>query len=225
MITQADILTKICRAPLFSGVGSSELQSLISGCGIHRYSRGIEVIHLQKTYDGFYFIYDGAIKLYFLSKNGEEESAGSISSGNTFGEENIFMTDPLPVYGRTKKQTTLIYISRDSMLTLLRQSPLLSMQMMGLLSQRLYLMTRELESVCTLSAHERVMHYFVTELTSNLSIDSSLHLTETKAEVASSLHLTPETFSRVIHSLEDEGVISVDGKKIQIHDKQKLGLS
>ncbi len=222
MVTHVDILAKITKAPLFAGVGSLGLKNLISGCGIHSYAKGVEVIQLQQTYDGFYFIYDGAIKLYFLSKNGEEESAGSISSGNTFGEENIFMTDPLPVYGRTKKQTTLVYISRKSMLALLRQSPILSMQMMGLLSQRLYLMTRELESVCTLSAHERVMHYFVTEITNNMSNDSSLYLKETKAEVASSLHLTPETFSRVIHNLEDDGLISVKGKKIHIYDEQKI---
>ncbi|PCI72389.1 MAG: hypothetical protein COB26_00290 [Piscirickettsiaceae bacterium] len=222
MVTQTDVFNNIAKAPLFAGVSSSDLKSLLSGCVIHEYASGVEVIHLQRTYDGFYFIYNGAIKLYFLSKNGEEESAGSISSGNTFGEENIFMTDPLPVYGRTKQRTTLVYISRESMLTLLRQSPILSMQMMGLLSQRLYLMTRELESVCTLSAHERVMHYFLTEITNNMSVDSSLHLKETKAEVASSLHLTPETFSRVMHSLEDEGLISVDGKKIHIYDEQKL---
>ena len=44
-------------------------------------------------------------------------------------------------------------------------------------------------------------------------------------QVASSLHLTPETFSRVIHNLEDEGLISVDGKKIQVYGDPKEALS
>jgi CRP-like cAMP-binding protein len=36
------------------------------------------------------------------------------------------------------------------------------------------------------------------------------------------LHLTPETFSRILHHLAEEGLITVSRKKIDIHDVEQL---
>jgi len=225
MALTSKIALHMSKAPLFASVEAMSMEKLVAACKLQEYARGVEVVQKQKIYEGCYFIYKGCIKLYFLSKSGKEESAGYIKNGSTFGEVNLFMKDPLPVYGRTTMKTTLVFIPRAAMLDLLGRSPIVAMQMMVLLSQKLYSMTQELELVSTLSAHERVMHFIVTELTKNIPGNSNVNIKDTKAEVASSLHLTPETFSRVIHNLEEDGVISVQGKKIQVHDKHKLGMN
>ena len=43
-----------------------------------------------------------------------------------------------------------------------------------------------------------------------------------KATVASRLSLTPEYFSKVLHELEAEGLITIDKRDISIIDVQRL---
>jgi len=40
--------------------------------------------------------------------------------------------------------------------------------------------------------------------------------------VASTLNLTPETFSRVLHALEKEEIIGISGRDIEIKDPVRL---
>ena len=40
--------------------------------------------------------------------------------------------------------------------------------------------------------------------------------------IASRLNLTPETLSRIFHDLSDAGLISVQGKRITLHDPARL---
>lgn len=41
-------------------------------------------------------------------------------------------------------------------------------------------------------------------------------------QIASFLNITPETLSRVLSKLKDKKIISIEGKKIQIKDREKL---
>ena len=43
-----------------------------------------------------------------------------------------------------------------------------------------------------------------------------------KASVASRLSLTPEYFSRVLHELEEQGLIAIDKRDIRVLDRKRL---
>jgi Mn-dependent DtxR family transcriptional regulator len=47
-------------------------------------------------------------------------------------------------------------------------------------------------------------------------------LPATKQVLASRLNLTPETFSRVLRGLSADGLITVDGRRITLHDVPRL---
>ena len=50
----------------------------------------------------------------------------------------------------------------------------------------------------------------------------SVSLPVSKAIIASHLNLTPESLSRILHGLAEEGLIRVEGKRIHIPDIEKL---
>jgi CRP-like cAMP-binding protein len=50
----------------------------------------------------------------------------------------------------------------------------------------------------------------------------SFELDTAKGVIAARLSVKPETFSRIIKNLRGEGVISIDGSKITIHNRDAL---
>ena len=49
-----------------------------------------------------------------------------------------------------------------------------------------------------------------------------VHLGERKRDIAAQLAITPETLSRLMASLSRQGVISVDGYIVSVHDRAAL---
>jgi CRP-like cAMP-binding protein len=47
-------------------------------------------------------------------------------------------------------------------------------------------------------------------------------LPTSKQVIASRLNLTPETLSRIFHDLSDAGLITVQGKRVTLHDPLRL---
>jgi len=50
----------------------------------------------------------------------------------------------------------------------------------------------------------------------------TVSLPASKATISSRLSLTPEYFSRVLHELETQGLIEIDGRNIRILDARRL---
>jgi Mn-dependent DtxR family transcriptional regulator len=53
-------------------------------------------------------------------------------------------------------------------------------------------------------------------------LDIHLTLSANKNVIASTINITPETFSRILHNLSDIGLIKVEGKDVWIRDMGKL---
>jgi CRP-like cAMP-binding protein len=51
---------------------------------------------------------------------------------------------------------------------------------------------------------------------------ATFELPASKQVIASRLNLTPETFSRILHSLSQAGLITVKGKRITVPDITRL---
>mgnify|MGYP006164983605 CR=1 FL=1 len=67
---------------------------------------------------------------------------------------------------------------------------------------------------------QRVIGYLLQVADSD--VPSEIALPTSKQVIASRLNLTPETLSRIFHDLSDAGLISVQGKRITLHDPVRL---
>ena len=91
--------------------------------------------------------------------------------------------------------------------------------MLGSMSQRLRMQLREIDELSLQSATCRVASYLVKQA----PVDSDVfELPVAKQVVASRLSVKPETFSRIIKSLSDDGVIQVAGSRVTILDRPAL---
>lgn len=205
---------------LFGDLEPKCLASLAPHCRILNYQRGETVFHKGDRADGFYLVLDGLVKLYFVSERGNEKIVEVLKPGMTFGEAVVFIGERYPVSAEALQLSRLLYVQRDGLFETMRRNEQMAPRLLAGLSRRLHGLIGSMEAVCVLSSRERVIGYLLNELADRS--DGSVTLPSTKAVVASTLNLTPETFSRVLHALEREEIIGIDGRHIRIKDPDRL---
>ena len=61
--------------PLFSDIGSAELERLAKGCQLRRFERSEMVFRMGEPCDSFHVVVVGQVKLFVISPSGQEKSS------------------------------------------------------------------------------------------------------------------------------------------------------
>jgi CRP-like cAMP-binding protein len=221
MHIEAKALDRILSSmPLFSGLSPECLAVLAGSTRMLSFGRGETVFRKGDSADGFYYVFDGKVKLFFVSERGNEKVIEILTPGLTFGEAVMFIDKPYPVYAETMSESHLLYIQREGLMEAMARHEQMSRRLLAGLSRRLHGLITAMEAVCVQSSRERVIGYLLSEM--ERSGGSSMELPATKVAVASMLNITPETFSRILHGLEKEGLLSIDRRRIRALDQKRL---
>jgi CRP-like cAMP-binding protein len=143
-----------------------------------------------------------------------------VGPGEMFGEASMFLERPCPVYAQALSKTQLVFFRRGLIIEALRRSPDLALAMIQGMSHRHIRLIRDVEICCLQPAAERVVSYILdnAQLLEDSGDEASLPLPAGKAVIASNLNLTPETFSRELHQLADQGLVDLVKRTIRIRD-------
>ncbi len=215
-----DLAITLRRIPLFASLDDDELATVAQGTHRHRLKRGEILFQKGDPSLGFYYLVDGQMKLALLAPDGHERVLELIHPGMTFGEAVMFIERPFPAYAEALRDSTLLFIPRAPLLAAIRGNPGLALKLLAGLSVRLHGMVREIEALSTRSAMQRVIGYLLADHGNDAP--DTLPLPASKALIASRLNLTPETFSRVLHDLQERELIAVDGRTIRLLDRAGL---
>lgn len=208
--------------PLFSGLATECLSSLSAYCRVYRYPKSETVFRKGDPSQGFYYVLEGKVKLYFVSERGTEKILEVLTPGMTFGEAMAFIEQPFPVFAETMARSSLLFVQKEGLFSAVRDHPQMAMRMLSGLSRRMHSLVDVVESLCVMSSRERVIGFLLAELEKRGNIRGAVELPATKAVVASLLNLTPETFSRILHSLEKDRVVHIRGRHVEVLDPDKL---
>ncbi len=200
---------------LFQGISPFELESLKREVVKIELDKGLSLFQKGDNADACYILVYGLLKLAIPASSGSHKVIELIRPGQCFGEAMVFLEEPYPFYAETLEPSLLIKIPKKALFKLLEQSPSIARQMMTGLSYRLLGFIRNLERQSTHNAMHRVIDYLVQ--TAQTQETTEIRLELKKNVVASILNLTPETFSRMLQQLVEEGLISVRASRIDLY--------
>jgi CRP-like cAMP-binding protein len=215
-----ELLATLRDIPLFGTLDDDELASVAHAVHRHRLRRGEMLFQKGDPALGFYYLIDGQVKLALLAPDGQEKVIELLQSGNTFGEAVMFIGRPYPAYAEVLRESELLFIPRTQLIEALHSNPGLALKMLAGLSMRLHGMVQEIEALSTRNSTQRVIGYLLAD--HGHEDPDTLPLPASKALIASRLNLTPETFSRVLHDLQQRQLIAVDGRTIRLLDRGAL---
>lgn len=219
-----DILGCIARQPLFLELDAEQLKLIAAQTREIHVSRGEMLFQKGDPAKGFYLVLKGQVKLAFPSIQGNEKVVAIVGSGQTFGEAAMFLGQPLPVRAEALTNTQVLVFAGNAIFSLLEADPQFARKLLAGLSHRLHQLVQDVELYSERSSTQRLIGYLL-QLCPPVEGDAcpvAFDLPTSKQVIASRLNLTPETLSRILHDLTDEGVIEMNGRRIRIPNPDAL---
>ena len=165
----------------------------------------------------FYLVLDGKMKLSRLSLNGGEKVIEVVKVGHTFAEALMFLEKPnYPVRATSIGKSELMAFDNNKFLGLLRESVDTCFRVMGDMSMRLRHLIKEIDDLTLQSASGRVAGYLCGNYIFKNQERIEFDLDAPKGVLASRLSVQPETFSRILHTFSEQGLVRVKGGHIEI---------
>lgn len=209
--------------PLFKQLDSEEISRIAEGATEIDTPRGSILFRRGDPCIGFHIVIFGQVKLALQAPQGGEKVVDLMGPGQSFGEAEMFLGRPYLMNAETLVDSKLLHVAKETVLAELELDPEFARHVIADLCYRLHHLVTDLESVSLRSGTQRVIGYFVSRLQENGGDNSfTITLPASKSVIASWLNLTQAHFSRILHELSAEELISVKGRKIKIPDVSRL---
>jgi CRP-like cAMP-binding protein len=206
--------------PLLSRLSDVELQRVSAHALRQSLDEGQWLFSQGDPAKRFYLVQSGQIRLFRLSPEGAEKVIEIVSPGQTFAEALMFLNAPrYPVCAAALGPAEVIAIDARDFAAMLRESVDTCFVVLGALSQRLRGLIGEIDNLTLHTAKSRVARYLLAHCPEDRR---AFELDVRKGVLASRLSVKPETFSRVVKQLTQDGVIEVHGAHITILDRDAL---
>ncbi len=219
---QIDIGRVLANLPLFQQLRESEIANLAAGTREIGLSKGRILFQKGCLLDGFYVTVYGQIKLAFSSPQGNEKVVSLVGPGQSFGEAVMFMERPCPVMAQALEDSRLLYIAKRGIFAAIDHDSAFARRLLAGLSMRLHGLIQDVEDYSLHSSTQRVIGFLLQLASTPASGSVICELPASKHVIASRLNLSPETLSRILHSLIESGLITVHGRRIVVQDVARL---
>lgn len=204
--------------PLFGALGKSQKQWLLSVGQSVSVAKGELIFQRGEPCGRLFVLLTGHVKLAVPSDRGQERVIEFLSPGDAFGEAAL-LTDHLTIAdAQALDDCELLALRAEDVMTAVTKVPRFAQQLLTTLSRRVESLFRDMESVSLRSAAQRVAEYLLRQP----RVGNQAKLPFHKRAIASKLGLQPETFSRSLQQLAANGLISVRGARVIIHDPERL---
>lgn len=213
----------LANIPLFREMSPEDIERIAQGTRELHLARNDVLFQRGDPSNGFYVVVYGQIKLALSSPQGIEKVVELFGPGQSFGEAVMFMGKPYPVYAQALADTLVLHIAKSVVFGGIDSDPAFCRKMLAGLSIRLHRLIHYVESFSLRSSAQRVIGYLLQDLEEiREGQDICISFPANKNVIASNLNITPETFSRILHNLANDGLIEVKGKDVRICDVARL---
>lgn len=213
--------TGIATNMLFQGLPGDQLSEIERIAVIRSYGRGETIFFDGDEANGFYIVLEGKVKIFKMSFQGKEQILHIFGAGQPFGEVPVFHGEPFPATAEALVKSKTLFLPRKEFIDLVTNSPSIALNMLAMLSMRLRRFTSQIESLSLKEVPARLASYLL-YLSEEQGGKEEVELEISKGQLASLLGTIPETLSRILSKMSDEGLIAVKGKQITLLDRVGL---
>jgi CRP/FNR family transcriptional regulator len=205
--------------PYFRPLDESTLAS-IAAVTVRRLYQPDEVIFLEgEPCAGLFAVHSGHVKIYKVSPEGREQILTIIGPRDSFNDVAVFDGGPNPANAQAMDATEVCIIERPTLVSLFDRYPKLAQAVVAVLAARCRMLVGMVEDLSLRSVTGRLAKLLLDQAAQG---QDAVPLT--RQQMAARLGTIREMVSRALRELEDEGLVSRDGRQIVIADRAALEL-
>jgi CRP-like cAMP-binding protein len=214
------ILEALKGSHLFSALSDEQLERIRRHSHVTDMVDGESLFYQGDNATSFYLVLSGRIKLSLVSPDGKEKVVEIMQEGASFAEALMFMDQPhYPVTATALSPSRVVVVNSREFKHMLRESVDTCFLLMGAMSYRLRGLIREIDALSLDTGTVRTVSYLLRQAPPDAS---RFELEIAKSVIASRLSVKPETFSRILKNLHEREIVSIEGRKVTIHDRDAM---
>ncbi len=208
--------------PIFNHLEGEQMEEVMKVTKSFSYKKGEVLYREGDSSASLYIVSKGKIKIYRLSESGKEQLVRILNPGDFTGELALFRESIHEAYAEAMSDTDVCMISRNDLQEFLLKYPTISLKILSEFSNRLETSEKQTTRFATEKVDTRIA-LFLAECLDGEDGSMEIELPMSKKDLASYLGTTPETISRKLADLEDEGFIRQKAsRRIEILDLDGL---
>ncbi len=205
----AEMIEQIRRLHLFSSLTPADVGQILEGAEIVLASRETDLFMQNDPADCYYILLSGQVALLVTDKAGRKSIIEVVKQGDTFGEEAIFDRGRFPFGARTLEKSRLIRVPADAFFQNISKDFRFVLLMMASISSHLRFLVKQVGELKLKTTEQRLASYILA-LAGDHEGNLKIRLPYDKKILASQLGMKPESLSRALAKLREQGVSTVD---------------
>lgn len=208
---------------LFAGLEQSAFDSLAAHVSAKQIEKGAVLFHRGDSAANFFYLDAGLIELNLIAASGEKKVLEVVSPGRTFAEAVAFMREQkYPVTAEALTESALCQIPINAYIDLVYTNPDACMRLLSDVCRHLHARVREIENLTVQNARSRLASYLLEHIVETDDDEATVRLELPRHVIASRLSIQPETLSRLLRNLVDEGILTIEDRVIFVHSLARL---
>ena len=224
--SSSDIRIMMDEHVFFGGLRAEDRDAIIELGQQREAASGSILFHHGDPYRGFYLLLAGSVHIYRLSESGRMLVLHVIRPGESFAEVPLFEPNPNPTYpatAETLEDSRLLFIPAEPFLRFVDERPRACLHMLGEIARRQREAVRQLDALSLQDVQGRLARHLAERAAGSTEANAAtIQLDIPKSVLAAELGTVPETLSRALRSLEQEGLIRSDSSAITVEDMDGL---
>ncbi|NRG30872.1 Crp/Fnr family transcriptional regulator [Niallia circulans] len=215
------------RVPIFYSLSDLEIKKITDVVHHKLFKKGEMIIEEGDISTSLYIIHSGKVKLSKLTIQGKEQIVHLLTTGDFFGESNLFHDDMvMNLSCHALEDTKICVLKKQDFDQIMLSNPGISFKLLKTITKRLS-HTEDLARMLATKDPEVRIADMLLEFCEKFGTEHQntvlITLPITREEISSYVGLTRETISRKLAKLVDKGILSLIGnKQILIYNKGKL---
>ena len=203
--------------PLFSGLSNEALAEIEQHGSVKSYKKNTIVINQDDETYSLYVILSGSVKVFVSGEDGREAVLNHQQAGDYFGDLALIDKQPRVASVMTTEPSKFMIISREDFLACLSKNPEIAVNLIKPMTSRIRMLAKNVSSLALLDVYGRVARILLEQAEQKGDVLVTDKLTQ--QEIADMVGASRAMISRILKDLKEGGYISIEKKRITIHQK------
>lgn len=222
-----DKMAALRRTTLFGELNETELRALADRAVERRLNRNEVLFVAGDEAAGLFVIVAGALRAFREGVDGREQVIHVERAGATIAELPVFDDKPYPSTVAAEEDSTVLFLSKREVKSLCLAHPEIALAGLKLLAGRLRKCAELVEALSLREVDQRLARWLLTEARARgkrTGDGLELDLVLTNQQIAARIGSVREVVSRAMARLQQNGLISVEGRRVVIPQEATLSI-